>query len=129
MIVVDSSVWIHYLAGTATPQVNKLEQLMDRREILVGDLVLCEVLQGVHSEREASRVEDALRRFTVVEMLNDRFAVRSAANYRTLQARGITIRKTIDLFIGTFCIERGYPLLHDDRDFEPMTRYLGLVVH
>ena len=53
-------------------------------------------------------------------------AVRAAANYRFLRIRGITIRKTIDIMIGTFCIERGHALLHSDRDFEPMVRLLGL---
>jgi predicted nucleic acid-binding protein len=72
------------------------------------------------------RIERSLRRFDVVTMLDGALAVRAAANYRLLRSRGITIRKTIDLIIGTFCIELGHRLLHDDRDFDPMVEHLGL---
>jgi predicted nucleic acid-binding protein len=52
--------------------------------------------------------------------------VKTAANYRFLRRQGVTVRKTIDLIIGTFCIECGHTLLHNDRDFEPMENLLGL---
>jgi predicted nucleic acid-binding protein len=94
--------------------------------LLVGVLILWEVLQGLRSEREARLVERGLRRFETVSLLDPDLAVKAAANYRFLRGRGSTIRKTIDLLIGTFCIECGHLLLHDDRDFEPMVRFLGL---
>lgn len=126
MILVDSSVWIDHLNDEATDEVMRLRALVTEGPLLVGDLILCEVLQGLRSESEARRVERALRRFEVVALLDPHLAVRAAANHRSLRARGITVRKTIDLVIGTFCIERGHVLLHDDRDFEPMVRFLGL---
>jgi len=126
VILVDSSVWIDHLNDTATAPVQRLRELIRRQPLLVGDLILCEVLQGLRSDREARRVERALRRFAIVSLLDAELAVKAAANYRALRARGITIRKTVDLIIGTFCIERGHSLLHDDRDFEPMVRFLGL---
>jgi predicted nucleic acid-binding protein len=92
----------------------------------VGDLILCEVLQGLRTDAEASLVEGALREFQIVSLVDPELAVKAAANYRLLRGRGFTIRKTIDVVIGTFCIERGYALLHNDRDFEPMERFLGL---
>jgi predicted nucleic acid-binding protein len=61
-------------------------------------------------------------------MLDERIAVQAAHNYRVLRRKGITIRKTADLIIGTFCIEQGHTLLHDDRDFDPMHAHLGLQV-
>jgi predicted nucleic acid-binding protein len=127
MIVADASVWVDHLNNDVTPQVVKLRDLFGRQLILVGDLTYCEVLQGVRSEREARSVEAVLRAFDSAAMSNPDLAVRAAANYRALRGRGITIRKTIDLIIGTFCIENHHALLHDDRDFEPMERYLGLV--
>jgi len=126
MIAVDSSVWINHLIGRMTPNVRLLRSLVGDQPLLVGDIVLMEVLQGVRSEREAARVEQALGRFNVQAMLDPAIAVRAATNFRLLRGRGVTIRKSIDLIIGTFCIEHGHALLHDDRDFEPMTRYLGL---
>ena len=126
MILVDSSVWINHLNDTATGAVQRLRALIPVQPLLVGDLILCEVLQGLRSDREARLVERALRRFAVVSLLDADLAVKAATYYRALRARGITIRKTIDLIIGTFCIEGGHALLHDDRDFEPMVRFLGL---
>jgi predicted nucleic acid-binding protein len=61
-------------------------------------------------------------------MLDEELAVRAAQHYRALRDRGVTIRKTIDLIIGTFCLTRGHYLLHDDRDFDPMAAQLGLHV-
>ena len=127
MIVVDTSVWIDHLRGTASDRVERLRTLMRRQpQMLIGDLILCEVLQGCRSEAEATEVEAALREFAIVPLCTPDLAVRAAANYRLLRRRGVTVRTTIDMIIGTFCIERGHTLLHSDRDFEPMERLLGL---
>ena len=126
MIVVDSSVWIDHLNDHPTPEVRRLRALVGREAILVGDLVLLEVLQGMRNERDAALVERALRRFDVVAMLDPDLASLAAANYRLLRSLGVTVRKTADLVIGTFCIERGHALLHSDRDFLPMQAHLGL---
>ena len=128
MIVVDSSVWIDYLRNERTDQVRILDASIGREPIVVGDLVLCEVLQGLQSESEARRVEAALRDFVHLPMLDPELAMQAAANYRQLRRLGVTVRKTIDIIIGTFCIERNHMLLHDDRDFDPMQRHLGLRV-
>ncbi len=127
MIVVDSSVWIDYLRAKATPQVDKLDVLIGQKSLIVGDVILCEVLLGVSSEREARTVESALRQFDLVPMLGVEQALRAAALYRTLRGKGITIRKTIDLIIGAWCIAHGAKLLHSDADFTPMERHAGLV--
>jgi hypothetical protein len=128
MIVVDSSVWIDFLNGNATPEVGRLSSLLGTEPLLVGDVILLEVLQGVRSEANAQRVEVALRRFDIVPMLDPELAVIAAAHYRRLRALGITVRKTIDLIIGTFCIARGHALLTADHDFAPMARHLGLTL-
>jgi predicted nucleic acid-binding protein len=60
-------------------------------------------------------------------MAGDAIAVNAARNFRALRGRGITIRKTIDLIIGTWCIEHRRPLLHNDSDFRPMAQHLGLI--
>ena len=126
MIVVDSSVWIDFLSGRNAPHVRQLRAILGADEIALGDLMLCEVLQGLASEREAREVEALLRRFEIVPMVGDVIAVAAAANFRFLRRRGITIRKTIDLLIGAWCIANRTPLLHNDSDFRPMVRYLGL---
>lgn len=128
MIVVDSSVWIDYLNKHQSDEAKVLDFLIGRERLLVGDIVLCEVLLGLRDEREARLVEKRLRWFDVVSMLDPDLAVQAAANYRRLRNVGVTIRKTVDLIIGTFCIEHGHELLHRDRDYEPMREHLGLKV-
>jgi len=127
VIVVDSSVWIDFLNGRNAPHVRRLRALLGTEEIVVGDLMLCEVLQGLDSERAAREIEALLRRFEIVPMVGDAIATAAARNFRSLRRRGITVRKTIDLLIGTWCIENGRALLHNDSDFHPMGRYLGLI--
>ena len=127
MIVVDSSVWIDFLNGRNAPHVRRLRAALGTDEVMVGDLMLCEVLQGLDSERAAQEIEALLRRFEIVPMAGDAIAVAAARNFRSLRRRGITVRKTIDLLIGSWCIENRRPLLHNDSDFHPMARYLGLI--
>jgi predicted nucleic acid-binding protein len=130
VIVVDSSVWIANLRGLNNEAVLKLRGIADDDgdQLLVGDLILLEVLQGARDETHAARIERNLRRYPIVPMLDASLAVRAARNYRRLRAHGITVRKTIDMIIGTFCMAGGHLLLHDDRDFDPMVRHLGLQV-
>ena len=127
MMLVDSSVWIAHLRGLWTPATAKLEAAAGLEPILVGDLILLEVLQGARDESHAARIERGLRRFAVVPLLDADLASCAARNYRKLRDLGITTRKTADIIIGTFCIERRCSLLHDDRDFTPMEEHLGLV--
>ena len=126
MILVDSSVWIDLLNNVVTEPVRRLRELIPTTPLLIGDLILCEILQGFRTDAQARLVERSLMRFGAVSLTDPELAVKAAANYRFLRRHGIRIRKTIDLLIATFCIERGHTLLHSDRDFAPMERLLGL---
>jgi predicted nucleic acid-binding protein len=129
MIVVDSSVWISHLRNFDGAAVQKLRDIGDPQDILLGDLILLEVLQGARDERHAAIIENRLRQFEIQSMLNEKLAAEAARNYRRLREKGITIRKTADLIIGTFCIAGGHALLHADRDFDAMHTDLGLTLH
>ena len=61
-------------------------------------------------------------------MVGRAIALKSGENYRALRKRGLTPRKTIDVIIGTFCVHYQLPLLHDDKDFDPMVKFLGLKI-
>jgi predicted nucleic acid-binding protein len=124
--VVDTSVWIDFFNGKETRQTSKLLSFMGNEPLLVGDLILCEILQGARTEVHARTLEEELRKFEMASMLNPELAIVAAKNYRVLRSEGITIRKTIDVVIGTFCIAHQHTLLHDDRDFGPMETHLGL---
>ncbi len=126
MIVVDSSVWVDYFNGRATPETDTLDSLLGEKQIVIGDLILVEVLQGFLSERDFREARRLLRTLPIVAMLGPTMAEQSASNYRKLRRLGVNVRKTIDVMIGTSCIARALPLLYSDRDFDPMVQYLGL---
>ena len=126
MIVVDSSVWVDYFNGQDTPQTAKLDALLGIEPLAIGDLILTEVLQGFRSDADFAKAKALLLSLTLVEMLGQEKAIRSAEHYRALRKRGITIRKTVDVIIATFCIEEGHSLLFSDRDFIPFVDQFGL---
>jgi predicted nucleic acid-binding protein len=126
VILVDSSVWIEFFRGTSTPQVERLDSLLGSTRLAVGDLIMAEVLQGVRDEREFNLVRKTLEDFILVELVGTEIAIQAARNFRTLGGLGVTVRKTIDTIIATYCIERGMELLHSDRDFDAFAMHLGL---
>ena len=128
MWIVDSSVWIDYFGGKVTPQTELLHEALGWQAIGLGDIILCEVLQGYRRQEDYDAARRALLQFPVYTIGGTEIALRSAENYRALRRRGLTIRKTIDCLIATFAIERGLTLLHSDRDFDPFETYLGLHV-
>lgn len=128
MILVDSSVWVDYFRGIRSLQTERLDQLLGVQPISIGDLILAEVLQGCLTEAEFNRVKRLLLSLDVVELVGVELAIQAARNYRFLRGLGITVRKTVDVLIATYCIENGYLLLHNDRDFLPFAEHLGLAV-
>ena len=126
MILVDSSVWIDYFNGARTPRTDKLDTLLGLESLVIGDLILAEVLQGFASESDFAHAKSLLTSLIVVELGGTKIAVQAANNFRLLRKCGITVRKTIDMIIATYCIETGLQLLHGDRDFDGCARYLGL---
>jgi predicted nucleic acid-binding protein len=126
MILVDSSVWIHYFRGNSTPQTEKLDALLGSEPLATGDLVLTEVLQGFNSERDFNQAKTLLTALVIVELGGQALAIQAAKNFRALRTLGITVRKTIDTVIATRCIESNLMLLYSDRDFDPFVQHLGL---
>ena len=128
MTLVDSSVWIDYFKGKVTVQTERLDGLLGREPLAIGDLILTEVLQGFTDERDFNEAKEMLTSLTVVELGGREIAIQAARNFRALRKLGVTVRKTIDTVIATRCIENQYELLHNDREFDPFARHLGLRV-
>ncbi|MFM7370100.1 MAG: PIN domain nuclease [Sphaerospermopsis kisseleviana] len=127
MIIVDSSVWIDYFNGVETPETNKLDTLLGVEQTAIGDLILTEVLQGFRADEGYQTAKELLTSLQIFEMLGLNIAMKSVDNYRFLRKRGITIRKTADVIIATFCIENQNQLLFSDKDFIPFVNHLGLI--
>lgn len=126
MIFVDSSVWIDYFNGATNTQTDYLDSLLGKEPIALGDLVLIEVLQGFRRDRDYRIAREMLTSLRVFTLGGQDIALQSAHNFRLLRKKGVTVRKTIDVLIATFCIDKDIPLLHSDKDFEPFHQYLKL---
>jgi predicted nucleic acid-binding protein len=128
VIIVDTTVWIDYLAGAANPHTEWIERELSQRPLGLTDLILCEILQGIRDESTFKQVRRELSKFVCFRTGGEELAVASAHNCRFLRVRGYPIRKTIDCLIGTFCLLEGHSLLHRDRDFDVFEEHLGLAV-
>ena len=126
MILIDSSVWIDYFNGQITPETNKLDTLLGVEPLGIGDFILTEVLRGFRSDLDYQTAKKLMMTLSIFEMLGTDMAIQSADNFRILRKRGITVRKTADVIIASYCIEHNYSLLFADKDFLPFVAHLGL---
>ncbi len=126
MVIVDTSAWIEYLKGGIPDVVAKVDSCLDQDVVGIGDLVYSEVMQGIRSPRAQTRVSSLLLSLPQFEMVGFAIAGESAANYRLLRSKGVTVRKTIDVLIGTFCAQNGFQIVHSDSDFDLMAPHIGL---
>jgi predicted nucleic acid-binding protein len=125
-VIVDTTVWIDFFRDSDTLQTRMLEEIVRRGDAALGDLIVSEVLQGVVEDRDFRAIRRHFANFSIYPMVGQHLALQSAVNYRKLRTKGVTVRKIVDCWIATFCIERGFPLLHHDRDFDPFEQHLGL---
>ena len=128
MVLADTSIWIDYFRGVYSPQTDQLNELLNEERVATGDLIIIELMQGFKTKSQIAAARQIISRLEYFDLVGKDIAFKAADNYRLLKNKGITIRKTIDIIIGTFCIENQFKLLHNDRDFEPMVDYIGLVL-
>ncbi|MDR0524862.1 MAG: PIN domain nuclease [Spirochaetaceae bacterium] len=129
MVVVDTSVWIEYVNGGVSPYTDALDAELAAKQVATGDIIITEFLQGFPDDADFAVAKEIMDRLVYFDMRGKDIAVKAAQNLRILRKHGVTIRKPIDITIATFCIEHGFSLLHNDRDFDPMQMYFGLEVY
>jgi len=126
MVIIDTSAWIEYFNDGISDTVNKVDLSLERHLVGIGDLIYCEIMQGIRSTRNRKQVSSLLLGLPKLNMVGFDIAEKSASNYRLLRSKGITVRKTIDVLIGTYCSENEHLLLHCDSDFDMMAEHIGL---
>jgi predicted nucleic acid-binding protein len=130
MVIVDTTVWIDYLRNIQNRETQWLDEELQKQQLGLTSLILCEVLQGIRDQGTFQRLRDELLKFQIFSSGGTDLAIAAAENYRTLRQRGHTVRKTIDCLIATFCLQGGHSLLHRDRDFDAFEAAFGLqVIH
>ena len=128
MIVADTSAWIDYFNGIIAPHTNRLHEDLAEERIIIGDIIIIELLQGFRADTEYRTVSTLIDSLEYRDFMGKDMAIKAADNYRYLRKKGITVRKTIDVIIASFCIDNGYYLIHNDKDFDPFEKHLGLQV-
>ena len=101
MVVVDTTVWIDYVSGLDTPHTNALDYELLHNQVITGDLLMAEFLQGFRNDRDFEAAKEIMNSLIYCDMLGKDIALKSAENFRFLRKNGITIRKTADIIIGT----------------------------
>ncbi len=127
MILADTSIWIDFFNGKITPETNLLDNALAEGNVIIGDLIVLEILQGIRDDNDYSKTKKALETLELFELFGSSMIIECANNFRLLRKKGLTIRKTSDLIIASFCIKNKIPLLYADRDFVPFTEHLGLI--
>ncbi len=127
MILVDTSVWIDYLNGIDSKHTDILDNALIEGTVAIGDIIYLEILQGIRDDSEYKRVKSSLATLDQYELFGNDMISKCAENYRALRKKGMTIRKTNDVIIATYCIKYELPLLFTDRDFQPFVKHLGLI--
>ncbi len=128
MVLVDTSVWIDYFNGKTNAESVQLDGLLGSGDLITGDLILAELLQGFARDADFRRARQLMESLPCVDLVGHDITIRAAENFRQLRRQGITVRKTIDVMIATYCIANEHALLHRDKDFTVFERHLGLQV-
>jgi predicted nucleic acid-binding protein len=128
LIVVDTSVWIDYVRGIDARHTDLLDRALIQNRVITGDLIITEFLQGFREDKDFRQARAIMESLEYYDFLGKDMALKAAQNFRLLRMKGVTIRKTIDVIIASFCIEYQIPLLHNDRDFDAIEKHLELIV-
>jgi len=129
VILVDTGVWIDYFNGVENKQTESLDRILSEQTVLVGDIILTEILQGFDSDKEFRLAKQALEPLDCVHLGGKSLAIKAASNFRFLRSKGVTVRKTVDMLIGSWCIEHEVELLHNDKDFDQIATQLPLKIY
>ncbi len=129
MILVDTSVWVDYFNGKESNETEQLDEILADRVVLMGDIILAEILQGFDRDKDFRIAKQALDPLDCVELGGKPLAIKAASNFRFLRSKGVTIRKTVDMLIGSWCIEYEVELLHNERDFDQIAIHCPLRIY
>ena len=108
MVVIDTSAWIEFLNDTGHPVVDDIEHALDNELVCLGDLIFCEVLQGIRDTRERKKVKSLFGTMHREAMGGLAICEKASDNYRHLRSLGLPVRKTIDMIIGTLSLGRRF---------------------
>lgn len=127
MILVDTSVWIDFLAGIDTPHRRILHRLIEKEEeICITEIILTEILQGIKEDTAYETTKNYLLEFPIIRPKGNETYISASGIYRKCRKQGKTVRKTIDCIIAAIAQENNLTILHNDSDFETIKKCAGI---
>ena len=127
MIVVDTSAWVELLRATQHPVHRTLRHLLDAgASIATTEVVVMELLAGASTNRDRDRLRRRLLALPQLRLRGMPDFETAADLYRRCREAGETVRKLIDCLIAAVAIRAGATVLHNDRDFEVLSRHTRL---
>jgi predicted nucleic acid-binding protein len=127
--VVDTSVWIDFLRGTASPHAAVLHEMIQNDTLVfITPAILQELLMGAPDEQQAHELRETLLAFGMLGHDAVTAAAGAAELYRAARRQGVTVRKSIDCLIAWQAVQAGLPVLHKDRDFDLLSEVSDLAI-
>ena len=124
MTMIDTSAWIEFLRDTGSTVCKRVERSLGK-EIAVSNPIRMELLSGARDERHLEQLRGLLARYTHVQAQPIDYE-HAAILYRQCRANGETVRKLVDCLIAAIAIRGDFPVLHNDTDFDVLSRHTEL---
>jgi predicted nucleic acid-binding protein len=126
-VIIDTSAWVEYLRATESPTHHTLRSAVaSDAPIATPAPVLMELLAGCSTEEASANLQQLLARFEILEVEGLADFEDAALIQRTCRRKGETIRSMMDCLIAAITLREQRPLLAVDRDFEVISRHVGL---
>lgn len=126
MVLVDTTVWIDLFNKVQNEKVLQFEELInDSEDICICGIVVTKILQGIQSDKQFSKVHEILNDLISLDATMDTH-IYAAQIYRNCRKNGYTIRKSADCLIAAICLQQSTMLLHNDKDFDYISKLFPL---
>ena len=130
MILVDTSVLIDYLRGVKNKATAKFDRVLERAiPFGISEFTYLETLQGCRSEKDLRTQKRYLDTQVFYGLKGGRESYAEAAKmYSRLRRKGLTIGSSIDCLIARIAIENNLYLLHNDSDYDRISKHFPLKI-
>jgi len=124
-VLIDTSVWIAYFQAHASTRVSEtVDELLSQGEIFVPKIVLAELMQGAHSEKDIAVIRDFLDAFYIIGEQENTWIEAGKLSY-ALKKKGKTVNLA-DCYIAITAQENNCAILTLDKHFKDIRKETGL---
>ena len=122
-ILADTSVWVEFFRPNSKTG-NTLEQLILENSVWICGIVLFELIQGVRSEDERSKILSTMSNLKYIEMSKSLWQ-KAGELASSIKTKGLNLPQS-DIFIATVAIDYNLSIFTLDKHFEQIP---GVRIH